>query len=337
MNDPNGLIFHNGTYHLFYQHHPHSLKWGPMHWGHAVSKDLITWENRPIALFPDDAGYVFSGSAVIDIHNRAGFGAGAMIAIYSTHIPQSDDSAIQAQAIAYSLDDGCSWTKYSGNPVIPMPDLGGHNEFRDPKVEWFGTPEAGHWTMVLSVKDEVWIYTSPDLKSWTLGSTFGRGLGCHGGVWECPDLFEIEVEGTGKTAWLMLVSVQNGAPSGGNGVQYFVGDFDGNTFTPFETDPPTRWVDYGPDFYAAVTYNHEPNGRRILVGWMNNWPYSHDIPAEIWRGMQSVPRELFLVQTGSKTRLVQRPVAELDSYWIQVINGNGHLLDGAGGVCGGRG
>lgn len=328
MNDPNGLVYHNGEYHLFYQYYPDDLVWGPMHWGHAVSRDLIVWEHLPIALYPADDGWIFSGSAVIDSQNTAGFGAGAMIAIYSLHIELTEDSAIQNQGIAYSLDDGRTWTKYAGNPVIEMPDLGGHNEFRDPKVDWYGTPEDGHWVMILAVKDEVWLYTSPNLKDWELASKFGQEFGCHGGVWECCDLFEMPIENNDQSRWVMLVSVQNGAPAGGNGVQYFIGDFDGKTFTPFESHPKTRWVDYGPDFYAAVTYNHAPNGRRILIGWMNNWPYSHDIPAEIWRGQQSVPRELFLEQTKNDYRLIQQPVAELEAFWDKIISTKSFPVDG---------
>ncbi|MEM8858890.1 MAG: glycoside hydrolase family 32 protein [Chloroflexota bacterium] len=320
MNDPNGLIYHNGEYHLFYQYYPDDLVWGPMHWGHAVSKDLIEWEHLPIALYPADDGWIFSGSAVIDEHNTAGFGAGAMVAVYSLHIQITADRAIQNQGIASSLDDGRTWTKYEGNPVISMPDFGDHNEFRDPKVDWYGTADDGHWVMVLAVQDEVWIYISPNLKDWELTSKFGQEIGCHGGVWECCDLFEMAVENSDESYWIMLVSVQNGAPAGGNGVQYFVGSFDGKVFTPTEANPKIGWTDYGPDFYAAVTFNNAPNNRRVLIGWMNNWPYSHDIPAEIWRGMQSVPRDLYLVQQTDDFVLYAHPVKELDNYWNQVAS-----------------
>lgn len=328
MNDPNGLVFHNGEYHLFYQHHPHDLKWGPMHWGHAVSTNLIDWEHLPIALYPGEDGTIFSGSSVIDTHNTAGFGAGAMIAIYTLFIPLEDDKAIQNQGIAFSLDDGRTWTKYSNNPIIQMPAFENHNNFRDPNVSWYGTPEDGHWTMILTVHDEVWLYTSPDLKNWELASTFGRGYGCHDGVWECPDLFELPIEGGDERLWVMIVSVERGAPAGGNGVQYFLGHFDGKTFTPAEDRSKTRWVDYGPDFYAAVTYNNAPDGRRILVGWMNNWSYSHDIPAEQWRGMQSFPRELTLTKGADGLVLNQRPVRELDEHLSKSIKLANVQVDG---------
>ena len=322
MNDPNGLLYHDGEYHLFYQYNPADIVWGPMHWGHAVSKDLCTWEHLPIALYPAEDGAIFSGSAVIDTHNTAGFGAGAMVAIYTLHIDR-EGAVTQNQGIAYSHDKGRTWTKYEGNPVIEMPADMGHHEFRDPKVDWYGTPEEGHWFMALSVKDEVWIYTSPDLKGWELTCQFGLTRGGHGGVWECPDLFEMPVEGDepqpGETIWVLSVGVQDGSPAGGNGVQYFLGQFDGKIFTPLEAPEVTRWFDYGPDYYAAVTYNGTPDGRRILVGWMNNWPYSHHIPAETYRGMQSMPRTLHLVRSNGTLDIQQRPVAELDAYWDQTV------------------
>lgn len=319
MNDPNGLIFHNGEYHLFYQHYPEDLRWGAMHWGHAVSTNLIDWKHLPIALYPAEDGAIFSGSIVIDRHNTAGLGTGALVAIYTLHIDQ-DGKVIQNQGIAYSLDDGRSWSKYSGNPVITMPSFENHSDFRDPKVSWYGTPENGHWTMILAVHNEVWIYTSPDLKTWEIASKFGQDFGSHDGVWECPDLFEMPVEGSDKYLWIMLVSVGSGAPAGGNGVQYFLGNFDGKTFTPTEAQPSTRWIDHGADFYAAVTYNDEPHGRRILIGWMNNWPYSHDIPAERWRGMQSFPRELKLVSQGDDLIILQKPIDELESRWAKIVS-----------------
>ena len=327
MNDPNGLIYHNGEYHLFYQHYPHNLSWGPMHWGHAVSTNLIDWEHLPIALYPAEDGWIFSGSAVIDTHNTAGFGAGAMVAIYTLHI-EGNPRSNQTQGIAHSLDNGRSWTKYSGNPVIPMPQFEDHNDFRDPKVDWFGSSEDGHWFMILTVKDEVWIYVSPNLKDWELTSKFGQEHGCHGGVWECPDLFEMPVQDSNESVWVMLVSVQNGAPAGGNGVQYFLGHFDGKVFTPLEENPKTRWVDYGADFYAAVTFNHTPNDRRLLIGWMNNWPYSHAIPAVEWRGMQSFPRELILTTQEGEFQLLQKPIDALETHWDNVIKKDDFSVDG---------
>ncbi|MDJ0756982.1 MAG: glycoside hydrolase family 32 protein [Ardenticatenaceae bacterium] len=315
LNDPNGLVFLDGEYHLFYQHHPHDLVWGPMHWGHAVSRDLIHWDHLPIALYPDEKGFIFSGSAVIDHRNTAGFGAGAMVAIFTLHTGQGETQQ-QSQGIAYSQDGGRTWRKYEGNPVIEAP--AGLKDFRDPKVIWYGPPETGHWVMALTVFDRVWIYISADLINWEKTDEFGQGVGCHAGVWECPDLFEMTVMGGGQSRWVMLVSVQDGAPAGGNGVQYFVGEFDGRCFTVDPHHSETRWADYGPDYYAAVTWNNEPAGRRIIVGWMNNWPYSNKIPATQWRGMMSVPRELSLMVHGGDVVLQQRPVREMDGIWTSI-------------------
>ena len=320
MNDPNGLVYHRGEYHLFYQHYPDDIVWGPMHWGHAISQDLLTWEHHPIALYPDGDGFIFSGSAVVDHHNTAGFGAKAMVAIYTVHHwteheGQSDQT--QNQAIAFSLDNGRTWTKYASNPVITMPSDLGHQDFRDPKVFWYGTPQDGHWVMILAVYDETWLYTSPDLKRWEKASAFGRDYGCHGSVWECPDLIEIEFNGTTEKSWVLIVSVQDGAPAGGNGVQYFVGDFDGHTFTPHDAPDVTRWLDYGPDFYAAVTWDNEPSGRHLLIGWMNNWAYGNSTPADRWRGMMSLPRELYLARQGDQIEVYSRPVAELTDLLVR--------------------
>ena len=264
---------------------------------------------------------------MIDHHNTAGFGAGTMVAAYTLHIDR-DGTITQNQGIAYSHDKGRTWTKYDGNPIIDMPLDMGHHEFRDPKVDWYGTPENGHWFMALSVKDEVWLYVSPDLKTWELTCQFGQMRGGHGGVWECPDLFEMSVEGRTETVWILSVGVQDGAPAGGNGVQYFIGHFDGRVFTPSDGPEAVRWFDYGPDFYAAVTYNGEPKGRRILVGWMNNWPYANEIPAELWRGMQSFPRELSLVERAGEIVMRQRPVAELEDYWDQIVKTKDFCVSG---------
>jgi fructan beta-fructosidase len=231
MNDPNGMVYHNGEYHLFYQHNPDTTVWAPMHWGHAVSKDLVHWEHLPIALYPDSLGMIFSGSAVVDHANTAGFGATgnpAMVAIYTYHDMDGEKAGrqdYQSQGIAYSLDNGRTWTTYQNNPVLKSPGI---RDFRDPKVFWY--EEGKKWVMSLAVADKISFYSSPDLKDWQLESHFGQNIGGHGGVWECPDLFKLPVEGTNQEKWVLLVSINPGGPNGGSATQYFVGDFDGNKF-----------------------------------------------------------------------------------------------------------
>ncbi|HWQ15875.1 MAG TPA: glycoside hydrolase family 32 protein [Roseiflexaceae bacterium] len=304
INDPNGLIYHDGEYHLFYQHHPYSLGWGPMHWGHAVSRDLVHWEHLPIALAPDELGAIFSGSAVIDHHNTAGFGAGAMVAIF-TH----DAPARQVQSLAYSTDRGRTWTKYAGNPVLAPPDA--PRDFRDPRVLWYEGTGRSHWVMLLAVGHEIWIYTSPDLKAWTKASTFGANYGAHGGVWECPELISLPVDGNLPRRWVLVVGVQQGAPGGGSGTQYFVGSFDGTTFTCDDPPEKVRWADHGADFYAAQAWASAPGDRTIWLAWMSNWAYARETPATTWHGMMTIPRELELASGPDGLVLVQRPVREL--------------------------
>ena len=231
MNDPNGMVLLNGTYHLFFQHNPGGTTWGPMHWGHAISKDLLHWTEQPIALYPDSLGAIFSGSAVIDKENTAGFGKNAMVAIFTYHNQQKEEAKTglhQYQGIAYSTDEGKTWTKYKVNPVLPNPGIW---DFRDPKVQWF---EPDHkWVMTLATKDRITFYSSPDLKEWTRESDFGATVGAHGGIWECPDLFPLDLNGQQK--WVLLVSINPGGPSGGSATQYFTGSFDGKTFVPDNT------------------------------------------------------------------------------------------------------
>lgn len=311
MNDPNGMVYFDGEYHLFYQHFPDGNKWGPMHWGHAVSTDLIHWEHLPIALYPDSLGYIFSGSAVIDHKNTTGFGTEenpAMVAIFTYHDMAGEKAGnidYQTQGIAYSLDKGRTWTKHEANPVLPNPGI---KDFRDPKVSWY-EPEQ-KWVMILAVKDHAEIYSSNDLKSWTKESEFGKTIGAHGGVWECPDLFPLEVEND-TTKWVMLISINPGGPQGGSATQYFVGDFDGKTFTP--TDTETRWIDYGADNYAGVTFSNIPekDGRTIFMGWMSNWQYAQDVPTEKWRSAMTIPRELTLLKKDSGYLLKSTPISEV--------------------------
>ncbi|MBK9749723.1 MAG: glycoside hydrolase family 32 protein [Chloroflexi bacterium] len=296
MNDPNGLVYFDGEYHLFYQYHPYDVIWGPMHWGHAVSTDLVHWENLPIALEPDDNGTIFSGSAVIDVNNTAGFGANAMVAIYSYNT--------QTQGVAYSTDRGRTWTKYEGNPIMPAlatPD------FRDPKVFWH--EESGQWVMVIAAGREAQFYTSPNLLDWTFASSFAAGHIVA--TWEVPDIFPLDIDG--ETKWVLLVSVGAYAPAGGSGIQYFIGDFDGQTFTNDNPTGTTLWLDYGADNYAGTTWNDEPDGERIYIGWLNNWTYANNIPTSTWRGATTLPRTLRLVNTAEGVRLAQAPVAALES------------------------
>jgi sucrose-6-phosphate hydrolase SacC (GH32 family) len=304
LNDPNGLIYHDGEYHLFYQHHPDSILWGPMHWGHAVSRDLLHWQDLPIALAPDALGAIFSGSAVIDHQNTAGFGAGTMVAVF-TH----DTTNGQSQSLAYSGDKGRTWTKYANNPVLVPPE--NTPDFRDPKVFWYNDGGGtGHWVMLLAVDRSIWIYCSPDLKFWQRTDTFS-GYGASSGVWECPELFLLPVDGGPQTRWVLVVSVQQGAPAGGSGQQYFIGDFDGQHFIPAEQPEVVCWADYGADFYAAQAWNAAPNGRHVWLAWMNNWEYARQTPATTWRGAMAVPRELSLVSDADGIRLIQQPIAEL--------------------------
>lgn len=289
MNDPNGLVFHEGVYHLFFQYHPHSSVWGPMHWGHATSRDLVHWQEQPVALAPDEHGMIFSGSAVLDLNNTSGLGpAGTtpLVALFTHNSTtlESQGQPHQRQSLAYSLDAGKTWHKHSGNPVLPSPGL---KDFRDPKVFWHET--TARWIMSLACGDHIAFYSSPDLKDWTWESGFGHQSGAHGGVWECPDLIQLSLNG--RARWVLLVSLTPGGPQGGSATQYFVGDFDGHTFAPEHTD--VRWLDWGADNYAGVTWSNTP-GRCIFVGWMSSWLYAKDVPTTPWRGAMTLPRELSL-------------------------------------------
>lgn len=307
VNDPNGMVYYNGTYHLFYQHHPYSSVWGPMHWGHATSKDLVHWKREPIAIYPDSIGTIFSGSAVADLNNTSGFGKNGkipLVAIFTQHNPDKEKARakdVQNQSIAFSLDDGKTWTKYKGNPVLKSPGI---PDFRDPKVMWY--EPAKKWIMCLAVQNHISFYSSPDLKTWTKESDFGQNAGAHGGVWECPDMFPLEFKG--KQFWVLLVNLNPGGPNKGSATQYFVGQFDGNKFIADHTD--TRWMDYGPDNYAGVTWSNTGK-RKILIGWMSNWIYANQVPTSGWRNAMTLPRDLSLKQAGDKLLLASVPVKEL--------------------------
>lgn len=312
MNDPNGMVFYEGEYHLFYQYYPDSTVWGPMHWGHAISKDLVRWEHLPIALYPDSLGYIFSGSAVIDWANTTGFGTDEqppMVAIFTYHDAEKEKlggADYQYQGLAYSLDKGRSWTKYDKNPVLPNSEI---KDFRDPKVFWHAP--SGQWKMILAEGDEVGMYGSTDLKSWEPLSKFGKNEGSHLGVWECPDLFPLKDIG-GRQKWVMLVSIGTGGPMG-SATQYFIGEFDGTTFTNDHYPERTLWIDHGKDNYAGVTWSDVPasDGRRLFIGWMSNWQYAQIVPTSIWRSAMTLPRELAIFSTANGHRLASRPVAEL--------------------------
>jgi fructan beta-fructosidase len=312
MNDPNGMVFYKGTYHLFYQYFPGDIVWGPMHWGHATSKDLIHWKHHKIALFPDKLGLIFSGSAVIDINNTSGLGTienPPMIAIFTYHNMEIENAGkinTQSQGLAYSLDEGETWTKYKGNPIIKNKIL---KDFRDPKVFW--NSETKLWNLTLVAGDHAQFYTSKNLIDWTYMSQFGKNIGAHGGVWECPDLFKLKVENSTAEKWVLLISINPGAPNGGSGTQYFIGDYDGKTFKTNQKD--IKWVDYGTDNYAGVTYNDAPNNERIFIGWMSNWLYARNTPTKNWRSAMTLPRKLSLEKIGDNYVLKNSPIQQLKS------------------------
>lgn len=300
LSDPNGMVYFEGEYHQFYQNSGQ--------WGHAVSRDLIHWEHLPVALARDSLGEIWSGSAVVDAKDTSGFfgGKAGLVAIF-THFK----GGLQSQSIAYSTDKGRTWTKYEGNPVIPNPGL---KDFRDPKVIWHEPTKS--WVMVVSVDNRVQFYTSPDLKAWKLASEFGKDQGSHAAVWECPDLFELPVEGTKTKKWVLAVSIGSNSTTKGSTAQYFVGTFDGHTFKNDNPASDVLWTDYGKDFYAAVSYSDIPakDGRRIWLGWMSNWRYPFAMPTGAWKGNMSIPRELRLRNIPDQgIRLIQEPIQELQT------------------------
>jgi fructan beta-fructosidase len=313
MNDPNGMVRLDGVYHLFFQYYPNDIVWGPMHWGHATSKDLVHWQQQPIALYPDSLGYIFSGSAVIDSGNTLGVGSKSkipLVAIFTQHDPEGEKqhtNTYQNQSLAYSLDKGNTWTKYSGNPVLKNPGI---TDFRDPSVSWYA--RTRRWVMALATKDRISFYSSPDLRNWSKESEFGEGIGSHGGVWECPNLFPLvrKEHDREKTYWVLLVSNNPGGPNFGSGTQYFIGQWDGHVFKPMDT--VTRWIDYGPDDYAGVTWNNTGR-RRIFLGWMSNWVYANMLPTATWRNAMTVPRNLFLQEAGRRLYVASRPAPEVYS------------------------
>ena len=306
MNDPNGLIFYRGKYHLFFQYNPEGDQWGNMSWGHATSTDLINWQELPIAISYTATHGIFSGSAVVDYFNTTGFGSienPAMVAIYTQH---QHDGLRQAQSLAYSTDEGLTWQRYEGNPIL---DLEMKN-FRDPKVSWNTVNEAWVMSVVKPEEFTVAFYQSQDLKSWELLSEFTNKNGTDG-IWECPDLFPLPVNNNpADIKWVLLVSVNPGGVTGGSGTHYFIGDWNGKEF--IADDRTTRWLDYGRDNYAGVTFNDAPDNRRIYIAWMNNWDYAKEIPANPSRGSMTIPRELSLMTIDGNVSLLQNPVHEVN-------------------------
>ncbi len=285
MNDPNGMFYKDGEWHLCYQWNPYGSKWQNLSWGHSVSRDLIHWEHRPDAVIePDGLGMIFSGSSAVDRSGSAGFGKDAVVAMYTSA------AASQIQSLAWSDDNGETFTKYDGNPVLTL-----DSEARDPNMFWGA--ERNVWILVLAhaLDHEMLIFSSPDMKDWTLESSFGRGLGAQDGVWECPDLFELPVNGESGKKWVLLCNLNPGGPFGGSATQYFIGDFDGKTFTSDTDDSgkvPTKWLDYGKDHYATVSFSDAPDGRRTVIGWMSNWQYAPEVPTMQFRSANTLPREV---------------------------------------------
>ncbi len=301
MNDPNGLFYKDGVWHLYYQWNPYGSQWENMTWGHSTSTDGLHWTPQPTAIEADALGAIFSGCCVVDKNNTAGFGNGAIIAYYTSA------GARQTQSMAYSVDGGQTFTKYAGNPVIvsDVPD------FRDPHIFW--NEEAGFWNMVLASGQEMSIYSSKDLKQWKHESNFGLTYGNHSGVWECPDLMKLPVDGTGEQKWMLICNINPGGPFGGSATQYFIGQFDGHQFVCEDQPEETKWMDYGKDHYATVTFDNAPDGRRVAIAWMSNWQYANQVPTMQFRSTNSILRDLSLYQYEGETYCAVRPAKEMDA------------------------
>ncbi|MFD5276151.1 glycoside hydrolase family 32 protein [Pseudarthrobacter sp. NPDC058362] len=346
LNDPNGLVFHDGVYHLYYQNNPYGNVHSNMSWGHATSTDLVSWEEQPVAILCDETEQIFSGSIVVDHHNTSGFGesgAAPLVAVYTSAFqPGSAHQGTQAQSLAWSRDGGYTWTKYAGNPVLTR----NSPEFRDPKVFRYEGPAGSYWVMAAVEAHDyaVLLYRSDDLRNWEYLSTFGPANGT-GGIWECPDLFELplpdasgEIGDAGTTRWVLTVNMNPGGPNGGSAGQYFVGHFDGVTFRSESTvtegmQDDARlaeygWLDWGRDYYAAVSFSNVPNGRRLMVGWMNNWQYANQIPTSPWRSPMSLVREVSLAMVDGRPRLAQHPVREITATAAPDRSYSGLVLDG---------
>ena len=299
MNDPNGMFYKDGVWHLCYQFNPYGSQWENLSWGHSTSTDLINWKAEPTALEPDALGMMFSGCCVVDKNNTAGFGKDAIVALYTTA------GARQTQSLAYSTDGGKTFTKYADNPIITsnVPD------FRDPHVFW--NEEAGFWNMILAAGQQMSIYSSKDLKEWKHESDFGAEYGNHGGVWECPDLMKMNVKGTNKDKWMLICNINPGGPFGGSATQYFIGQFDGHKFTCEDEPSETKWMDYGKDHYATITFDNAPEGRHVGIAWMSNWQYANQAPTKQYRSANSIVRDFGLFEYKGETYCSITPAKEM--------------------------
>lgn len=293
MNDPNGIFYKDGVWHLYFQYNPFGSQWENMNWGHSTSRDLIHWTYEGIPIQPDALGVIYSGCCVVDKDNVAGFGKNAVIAFYTSA------GTSQTQSIAYSLDNGKTFTKYAGNPIVTsnVPD------FRDPKVFW--NEDTQLWNLILAAGQQMSIYSSKNLKDWTFESHFGEGYGNHDGVWECPDLIKM------GNKWVLLCNINPGGPYGGSATQYFVGQFDGHKFTCESAPTVTKWLDYGKDQYATVTFNNAPNGRIVAIPWMSNWQYGNHVPTLQFRSANGLPRELGLFSYQGESYISVKPSPEV--------------------------
>ena len=301
MNDPNGMFYKDGVWHLCYQFNPYGSQWENMTWGHSTSTDLVHWNAEPTAITPDALGTIFSGCCVVDKNNTAGFGKDAIVAFYTSA------GASQTQSMAYSTDGGKTFTKYENNPVITsnVPD------FRDPHVFW--NAEAGFWNMILAAGQQMSIYSSKDLKEWKHESDFGAEYGNHGGVWECPDLMKMKVRGTDKEKWMLICNINPGGPFGGSATQYFIGEFDGHKFTCEDEPTETKWMDYGKDHYATITFDNAPEGRHVGIAWMSNWQYANQVPTKQFRSANSIARDFGLFEYNGETYCSVSPAKEMDA------------------------
>ena len=317
-NDPNGLVYYDGEYHLFYQYNPYGDTWGHMSWGHTISKDLLHWEQLPVAIeeYTDpatgDSTMIFSGTVVVDKNNSSGLCSGkeCMVAIYTSHVHKDGEGKRQHQSLAYSNDKGRTWKRFDKNPIIDIQ----RKDFRDPKVFWYEPQQK--WVMILVIPDQfkAQFYESKNLTEWNKMSEFGP-MGDTLKIWECPDIYELPIENTNQKKWVL--SLSNSHPQGPKfvGMQYFIGQFDGTKFTADDPNQKPLYVDYGKDFYAGITFNNIPkeDPRTIMIGWANNWTYGNKIPTSPWRSAMSLPRELTLKRSGDSVRLNQRPLRNITS------------------------
>ena len=301
MNDPNGMFYKDGVWHLCFQYNPYGSQWENMTWGYSTSTDLVNWTAQPAVLEGDALGAIFSGSSVVDKNNTSGFGKDAIVAFYTSA------GHSQTQSMAYSTDGGKTFTKYEHNPII----VSTARDFRDPHVFW--NAEAGFWNMILAAGQEMQIYSSANLKDWKYESSFGHEYGNHGGVWECPDLMKMKVKGTDKEKWMLICNINPGGPFGGSATQYFIGQFDGHKFTCEDEPSETKWMDYGKDHYATITFDNAPDGRRCAIAWMSNWQYANQVPTKQFRSANSIVRDLGLFEYKGETYCSVLPAKEMDA------------------------